>query len=52
MDRQEAMVFKQYDSKVEGLARFTAHTAFRHPAATAAAPPRESIEARCLVVYE
>jgi hypothetical protein len=52
MDRQGAMVFKQYDSKVEGVASFTAHMVFRHPAATAAAPPWEGIEARCLVVCE
>jgi hypothetical protein len=52
MDRQEALVFKQYDSRTDGVARFTLHAAFRHPDAPATAPPRESIEARCLVVYE
>jgi hypothetical protein len=52
MHRSEAMVFKQYDSQVSGVARFTLHAAFRHPDAPAGAPPRESIEARCLVVYE
>jgi hypothetical protein len=52
MDCQEALVFKQYDSQADGTARFTLHAAFRHPHAPAAAPPRESIEARCLVVYE
>jgi hypothetical protein len=52
MDRSEALVFKQYDSQVNGVARFTLHAAFRHPDAPAGVPPRESIEARCLVVYE
>jgi len=52
MHRSEALVFKQYDSQVSGVARFTLHAAFRHPDAPAGAPPRESIEARCLVVYE
>jgi hypothetical protein len=52
MDRAEALMFKQYDSQVSGVARFTLHAAFRHPDAPAGAPARESIEARCLVVYE
>jgi hypothetical protein len=52
MDRSEALVFKQYDSQVSGVARFTLHAAFRHPDAPAGAPPRQSIEARCLVIYE
>ncbi|HXZ07941.1 MAG TPA: CmcJ/NvfI family oxidoreductase [Paraburkholderia sp.] len=52
MDRHEALVFKQYDSQLSGAARFTPHAAFDHPDAPADAPLRESIEARCLVVYE
>ena len=52
MQRAEALVFKQYDSQVSGVARFTLHAAFRHPDAPAGTPPRQSIEARCLVVYE
>jgi len=52
MHREEALVFKQYDSQAGGIARFTLHSAFRHPNAPPAAPPRESIEARCLVVYQ
>ncbi|MBL8380752.1 MAG: methyltransferase [Burkholderiales bacterium] len=51
MDRHEALVFKQYDAQLGGVARFTPHAAFDHPAAPAEAPPRESIEVRCLVVY-
>lgn len=52
MDRHEALVFKQYDSQVSGVARYTPHAAFDHPDAPSDAPLRESIEARCLVIYE
>lgn len=52
MDRHEALVFKQYDSQVSGVARFVPHAAFDHPDAPSDAPLRESIELRCLVVYE
>jgi hypothetical protein len=52
MDRHEALVFKQYDSQVSGAARYTPHAAFDHPDTPADAPLRESIEVRCLVVYE
>ncbi|MGQ3052971.1 MAG: CmcJ/NvfI family oxidoreductase [Roseateles sp.] len=52
MDRHEALVFKQYDSQLSGVARFTLHTAFDLPEIAPDAPLRESIELRCLVVYE
>lgn len=52
MDRHEALVFKQYDSQVSGAARFTPHAAFDLPDVTPDAPLRESIELRCLVVYD
>jgi hypothetical protein len=52
MDRHEALVFKQYDSQVSGVARFTPHAAFDLPDPPAHAPLRESIELRCLVVYD
>jgi len=52
MQRSEALVFKQYDSQVSGVARFTLHAAFRHPDAPVGVTPRESIEARCLVIYD
>jgi hypothetical protein len=52
MDRHEALVFKQFDAQVSGVARFTLHAAFDHPQPPADAPCRESIELRCLVVYE
>ena len=50
MDRHEALVFKQYDSNPR-VARFTPHAAFEHPHTPPGTPPRESIEARLLVLY-
>ncbi|PRC94405.1 CmcJ/NvfI family oxidoreductase [Solimicrobium silvestre] len=52
MNNHEALIFKQYDSQVSGVARFTPHAAFDHPYTPPDAPLRESIEARCLVIYE
>lgn len=46
------LVFKQYDSRTDGVARFTPHAAFDLPDIPPEAPLRESIEIRCLVVYE
>ncbi|MBE7367171.1 CmcJ/NvfI family oxidoreductase [Ramlibacter pallidus] len=51
MDRHEALVFKQFDS-AQDVARFTPHSAFDHPHTPPGTPPRESIELRCLVVYD
>jgi hypothetical protein len=50
MQRDEALVFKQYDS-APGVAKLTPHAAFDHPDMPPGTPPRESIEARCLIVY-
>lgn len=52
MDRHEALVFKQYDSQLGGVARYTPHAAFDLPDIPPDAPLRESIELRCLVVYD
>ena len=51
MARDEALVFKVYDSDAGAAARFTAHTAFRDPATTADSPPRESIETRTFAFF-
>jgi len=48
MRRDEALVFKVYDSAKDGRARFTPHTSFDDPATPPGAPPRQSIEARAL----
>ncbi|MBI5720432.1 MAG: methyltransferase [Burkholderiales bacterium] len=52
MDRHEALVFKQYDSQVSGVARFTPHAAFDLADIAEDAPLRESIEVRCLVLFD
>jgi hypothetical protein len=46
----EALLFKQFDSD-PAQPRFTPHGAFQHPGTPAGAPPRQSIEARCLVLF-
>ena len=51
MRRDEALVFKVYDSLQDGRARWTAHTAFEDPTASPHARPRESIEIRTLAFY-
>lgn len=51
MDRNEALVFKQYDSLINSVSRFTPHAAFDHPEATESTPLRESIEVRCLAIF-
>ncbi len=51
MRREEALVFKVYDSQKEGVARWTAHTAFEDPTSPANARPRESIEIRTMAFY-
>ncbi len=49
--REEALVFKVYDSAQDGRARWTAHTAFDDPTAPPNARPRESIEIRTLAFF-
>jgi hypothetical protein len=51
MCRDEALVFKCYDSMTDGRARWTAHTGFENPAARPDAPPRESIEIRTFAFF-
>ncbi len=51
MTRNEALVFKCYDSLDDGRARYTAHGSFEDPATPADAPPRESIEVRTLAFW-
>ncbi len=52
MRRDEALVFKVYDSLKDGRARWTAHTAFDDPTAPPNARPRESIEIRTLALFD
>ena len=51
MRRDEALVFKVYDSKTDGCARFTPHTSFVDPATPPGSSPRQSIEARMLAFF-
>ena len=50
MKPEEALLFKIYDSKEDGTARRTPHTAFTTPEDYG--PPRNSLEVRCLVFWE
>ncbi|MEC5159516.1 MULTISPECIES: CmcJ/NvfI family oxidoreductase [unclassified Janthinobacterium] len=52
MTSDETLLFKQFDSQAERFACFTPHAAFAHPHAPAGAPLRESIEIRCLLVFD
>jgi len=51
MRREEALVFKVYDSATDGRARFTPHTSFEDPQSPPGALPRQSIEARALAFF-
>jgi hypothetical protein len=50
-EKNEVILLKCYDSKEDGGARFTAHTAFQDPNTAPDAAPRESIEVRALVFW-
>jgi hypothetical protein len=51
MGRDEALVFKVFDSETDGRARFTPHASFDDPSTPLGAPPRQSIEARALAFF-
>jgi hypothetical protein len=51
MQRNEALVFKTYDSANDGRARWSAHAAFDDPMSRPDAPARESIEMRTLAFF-
>jgi len=51
MRPDEGLLFKCYDSEVDGRARFTPHSAFIDATAPPDAPPRESIELRMLLFH-
>ena len=52
MNRNEALVFKVFDSDAGKPSRFTAHSAFDDPSTPADAPPRESIETRTFAFFD
>jgi len=47
----EALLFKQYDSTTD-MPCHTPHAAFTHPATPTDTPPCESIEMRCLLIFD
>ena len=51
MTRDEALVFKVYDSRRDGAARWSAHTSFEDPTSPPDAPERESIELRAFAFW-
>ncbi|HEY6089304.1 MAG TPA: CmcJ/NvfI family oxidoreductase, partial [Gemmatimonadaceae bacterium] len=51
MRRDEALVFKVYDSEKDGRARFTPHTSFDDPSSPTNAPARQSIEVRAFAFF-
>jgi hypothetical protein len=51
MRRDEALVFKVFDSEKDGRARFTPHTSFEDPTSPPNAPPRQSIEVRAFAFF-
>ena len=52
MRPEEILLLKCYDSRADGRARFMPHTGFQNPACPSEFLPRESIEARTLVVFD
>ena len=52
MARSEVLLIKGWDSLDDGRARFTPHGAFPLSDQSPDAPPRESIETRCYLVFE
>src|SRR5919198_4890888 len=51
MRRDEALVFKVFDSAKDGRARFTPHTSFEDPSSPPNAPARQSIEVRAFAFF-
>ncbi|MEK9693678.1 MAG: CmcJ/NvfI family oxidoreductase, partial [Rhodospirillaceae bacterium] len=51
MQFDEVMLIKSYDSKEDGVARFTPHTAFVDPFTKSDALPRQSIESRIFAFF-
>ena len=51
MEQREVMLIKCFDSREDGRARFTCHTAFDDPTSAADAAERESIEVRTLAFW-
>jgi hypothetical protein len=51
MRTDEALILKNFDSQLNGIARFSPHCAFKDPGVTGNVLPRASIEVRVLTVW-
>ena len=51
MNRDEVLLFKTFDSALDGRTRFTPHSSCKDPRAPRDAAPRESLETRCLLFF-
>ena len=51
MVKNEVLIFMQYDSNSRSKTRYTFHTSMQNPNAAKDAPPRQSIECRCLAFF-
>lgn len=52
MTRNEALLFKNYDTLQDGTARYALHSAFEDPTSPPNPAPRESIESRAFVFFD
>jgi len=52
MDRDEALLFKSYETLRDGTARYSMHTALEDPTRPPNASPRESIESRVFAFFD
>jgi hypothetical protein len=52
MDRDEVILLKNFDTAIDGTARYALHSAIEDPTTPADAAPRESIESRALVFFD
>jgi len=52
MTRNEALLFKNYDTLQDGTARYALHSAFEDPTSPPDSAPRESIESRAFVFFD
>jgi hypothetical protein len=52
MTADEVLLFKNYDTRTDGTARYALHSAFEDPDTPANAAPRETIETRAFVFYD
>ena len=52
MTAEEVLLFKNYDTRTDGTARYALHSAFEDPDTPANPAPRETIETRAFVFYD